>query len=92
MTTESELSRVDLARQALIAARGGQKNGTGKKPRRHTTTAVRRSGRGEGAGQHPQDRGPAPRKPPSTIKHTQIPLALTSCPKPRDRTWKPVMV
>ncbi|MFJ7200935.1 MULTISPECIES: DciA family protein [unclassified Streptomyces] len=47
MTTESELSGIDLARQALIAAReAAKKNGaTSKKPKRRTTTAVRRDGR-----------------------------------------------
>ncbi|WP_331763448.1 hypothetical protein [Streptomyces anulatus] len=47
MTTESELSGVDLARQALLAAReAARKNGaTSKKPKRRTTTAVRREGR-----------------------------------------------
>ncbi|OLO25429.1 hypothetical protein PZ61_0237685 [Streptomyces sp. MNU77] len=48
MTTESELSGVDLARQALLAAReAARKSGaTAKKPkRRTTTTAVRREGR-----------------------------------------------
>ncbi|MFC8705857.1 DUF721 domain-containing protein [Streptomyces anulatus] len=47
MTTESELSGVDLARQALLAAReAARKNGaTAKKPKRRTTTAVRRDGR-----------------------------------------------
>ncbi|MFI0763209.1 DciA family protein (plasmid) [Streptomyces anulatus] len=47
MTTESELSGVDLARQALLAAREtARKNGaTAKKPKRRTTTAVRRDGR-----------------------------------------------
>ncbi|MFC9035121.1 DUF721 domain-containing protein [Streptomyces arboris] len=47
MTTESELSGVDLARQALLAAReAARKNGTtSKKPKRRTTTAVRRDGR-----------------------------------------------
>ncbi|MER6103720.1 DUF721 domain-containing protein [Streptomyces sp. NPDC001832] len=47
MTTESELSGVDLARQALIAAReAAKKNGaTSKKPKRRTGTVVRRDGR-----------------------------------------------
>ncbi|MGP3635586.1 DUF721 domain-containing protein [Streptomyces sp. 24-1644] len=47
MTIESELSGVDLARQALIAAReAARKNGaTSKKPKRRTTTVVRRDGR-----------------------------------------------
>ncbi|KQZ12115.1 DciA family protein [Streptomyces clavifer] len=47
MTTESELSGVDLARQALLAAReAAKKNGaTSKKPKRRTTTVVRRDGR-----------------------------------------------
>lgn len=47
MTTESELSGVDLARQALLAAReAARKNGaTSKKPKRRTTTVVRREGR-----------------------------------------------
>lgn len=47
MTTESELSGVDLARHALLAAReAAKKNGaTSKKPKRPTTTAVRRDGR-----------------------------------------------
>lgn len=47
MTTETELSRVDLARQALLAAReAARKNGaTTKKPKRRTGTAVRRDGR-----------------------------------------------
>ncbi|MCA1224060.1 hypothetical protein [Streptomyces sp. 8L] len=40
-----ELSGVDLARQALIAAReAAKKNGTTRKPKRRTTT-VRRAGR-----------------------------------------------
>ncbi|MEK8141620.1 DUF721 domain-containing protein [Streptomyces sp. M10(2022)] len=47
MTTDSELSGVDLARQALLAAReAARKNGaTSKKPKRRTTTVVRRDGR-----------------------------------------------
>ncbi|MFD4341768.1 DUF721 domain-containing protein [Streptomyces anulatus] len=47
MTTEPELSGVDLARQALLAAREtARKNGaTAKKPKRRTTTAVRCDGR-----------------------------------------------
>ncbi|WP_331735718.1 DciA family protein [Streptomyces sp. NBC_00057] len=47
MTTESELSGVDLARQALLAAReAAKRNGaTSKKPKRRTTTVVRRDGR-----------------------------------------------
>ncbi|MFD6478937.1 DUF721 domain-containing protein [Streptomyces anulatus] len=47
MTTESELSGVDLARQALLAAREtARKSGaTSKKPKRRTTTTVRRDGR-----------------------------------------------
>ncbi|MER6648610.1 DciA family protein [Streptomyces anulatus] len=47
MTTESELSGVDLARQALLAAREtARKSGaTRQKPKRRTTTAVRRDGR-----------------------------------------------
>ncbi|MFF3735188.1 DciA family protein [Streptomyces sp. NPDC002476] len=47
MTTESELSGVDLARQALVAAReAAKKNGaTTKKPKLRTGTAVRRGGR-----------------------------------------------
>ncbi|MFD5557835.1 DUF721 domain-containing protein [Streptomyces sp. NPDC127068] len=47
MTTESELSGVDLARQALTAAReAAKKNGARTtKPKRRTTTAVRRDGR-----------------------------------------------
>ncbi|WLQ45129.1 DciA family protein [Streptomyces laculatispora] len=47
MTTETELSGVDLARQALVAAReAAKKNGaTTKKPKRRTTTVVRRDGR-----------------------------------------------
>ncbi|WP_371097735.1 DUF721 domain-containing protein [Streptomyces sanglieri] len=46
MTTEAKLSGVDLARQALVAAReAAKKNGaTTKKPKRRTT-AVRRDGR-----------------------------------------------
>ncbi|WP_331756913.1 DUF721 domain-containing protein (plasmid) [Streptomyces anulatus] len=47
MTTEPELSGVDLARQALLAAReAARKNGvTRQKPKRRTTTVVRRDGR-----------------------------------------------
>ncbi|MFD6426478.1 DUF721 domain-containing protein [Streptomyces sp. NPDC060198] len=47
MTAESELSGVDLARQALTAAReAARKNGAGRpKPKRRTTTVVRRDGR-----------------------------------------------
>ncbi|MDJ0465978.1 DciA family protein [Streptomyces sp. H27-C3] len=47
MTTETELSGVDLARQALLAAReAAKKNGaTRQKPKRRTGTAVRRDGR-----------------------------------------------
>ncbi|MFJ8405762.1 DUF721 domain-containing protein [Streptomyces microflavus] len=47
MTTEPELSGVDLARQALLAAReAAKKNGaTRQKPKRRTTTVVRREGR-----------------------------------------------
>ncbi|MFE2116921.1 hypothetical protein ACFXAY_26410 [Streptomyces microflavus] len=47
MTTESELSGVDLARQALLAAReAAKKNGsTRQKPKRRTATVVRREGR-----------------------------------------------
>ncbi|MFB7483000.1 hypothetical protein ACFUEM_32665 [Streptomyces anulatus] len=47
MTTESELSGVDLARQALLATReASRKSGaTRQKPKRRTTTAVRRDGR-----------------------------------------------
>ncbi|MFF7365017.1 DUF721 domain-containing protein [Streptomyces sp. NPDC008125] len=47
MTAESELSGVDLARQALTAAReAAKKNGaTAKMPKRRTTTVVRRDGR-----------------------------------------------
>ncbi|MFG2613903.1 hypothetical protein [Streptomyces anulatus] len=47
MTTESELSGVDLARQALLAAReAARKSGaTLQKPKRCTTTVVRRDGR-----------------------------------------------
>ncbi|MFI7086548.1 hypothetical protein ACIBUR_23495 [Streptomyces anulatus] len=47
MTTESELSGVDLARHALLAAReAARKSGaTRQKPKRRTTTAVRRDGR-----------------------------------------------
>ncbi|MFI8200411.1 DUF721 domain-containing protein [Streptomyces sp. NPDC085942] len=46
MTTQSELSGVDLVRQALLAARqAAKKNGaTQKKPKRRTGTAVRRDG------------------------------------------------
>ncbi|MFD8715391.1 DUF721 domain-containing protein [Streptomyces anulatus] len=47
MTTESEMSGVDLARQTLLAAREtARKNGASRqKPKRRTTTAVRRDGR-----------------------------------------------
>ncbi|MCY0930894.1 DciA family protein [Streptomyces sp. H27-H1] len=47
MTTGTELSGVDLARQALLAAReAAKKNGAQtKKPRRRTGTVVRRDGR-----------------------------------------------
>ncbi|WP_329359898.1 hypothetical protein [Streptomyces anulatus] len=47
MTTESELSGVDLARHALLAARAAaRKSGaTPQKPKRRTTTVVRRDGR-----------------------------------------------
>ncbi|MFI2214937.1 DciA family protein [Streptomyces sp. NPDC020141] len=47
MTTESELSGVDLARQALAAAReAAKRNGSAtRKPKRRTTTVVRRDGR-----------------------------------------------
>ncbi|MFD5349082.1 DciA family protein [Streptomyces anulatus] len=47
MTTESELSGVDLARQAPLAAREAAKknSATRQKPKRRTTTAVRRDGR-----------------------------------------------
>ncbi|MFC9183317.1 DUF721 domain-containing protein [Streptomyces globisporus] len=47
MTVESELSGVDLARQALLAAReAARKNGaTSKKPKRRTTTVAPREGR-----------------------------------------------
>ncbi|WEH38945.1 DUF721 domain-containing protein [Streptomyces sp. AM 2-1-1] len=47
MSAESELSGVDLARQALTAAReAAKKNGaTAKKPKRRTITVVRRDGR-----------------------------------------------
>ncbi|GHH55500.1 DciA family protein [Streptomyces candidus] len=47
MTTETELSGVDLARQALLAAReAAKKNGvSARKPKRRTTTVVRRDGR-----------------------------------------------
>ncbi|MFJ8755255.1 DciA family protein [Streptomyces sp. NPDC102441] len=47
MTTETQPSGVDLARQALLAAReAARKNGaTTKKPKRRTGTAVRRDGR-----------------------------------------------
>ncbi|MFF2026741.1 DciA family protein [Streptomyces sp. NPDC058171] len=47
MSTESELSGVDLARQALTAAReAAKKNGARTtKPKRRTTTVVRRDGR-----------------------------------------------
>ncbi|WEH43989.1 DciA family protein [Streptomyces sp. AM 2-1-1] len=46
-TVQPELSGVDLARQALTAAReAAKKNGaTAKKPKRRTTTVVRRDGR-----------------------------------------------
>ncbi|MFI1067025.1 DUF721 domain-containing protein [Streptomyces spororaveus] len=62
MTTE--LSGVDLARQALVAAReAARKNGaTSKKPKRRTTTVVRRDGReplglGSAIGQMLTERG-----------------------------------
>ncbi|MER5747127.1 DUF721 domain-containing protein [Streptomyces sp. NPDC002225] len=47
MSTESELSGVDLARQVLIAAReAAKKNGsTPRKPKRRISTAVRHGGR-----------------------------------------------
>ncbi|WP_240351154.1 hypothetical protein [Streptomyces olivoreticuli] len=47
MTTESELSGMDLARQALVAAReAAKKNGTtSPKPKRRTGTVVRHDGR-----------------------------------------------
>ncbi|MGW2282879.1 DciA family protein [Streptomyces sp. NPDC001770] len=47
MSAEPELSGVDLARQALTAAReAAQRNGAGRpKPKRRTTTVVRRDGR-----------------------------------------------
>ncbi|MEV8455480.1 DUF721 domain-containing protein [Streptomyces sp. NPDC052095] len=46
MSTESELSGVDLARQVLIAAReAAKKNGAARKPPRRTGTAVRHGGR-----------------------------------------------
>ncbi|MFJ5129888.1 DUF721 domain-containing protein [Streptomyces sp. NPDC088555] len=47
MTTEPELSGVDLARQALAAAReAARKTGAStRKPKRRTSTAVRRDGR-----------------------------------------------
>ncbi|MGW6286284.1 DciA family protein [Streptomyces sp. NPDC055107] len=47
MTTESELSGVDLARHALLAAREAARKigATRQKPKRPTTTAVRRDGR-----------------------------------------------
>ncbi|WP_331745273.1 DciA family protein (plasmid) [Streptomyces sp. NBC_01116] len=47
MTTEPELRGVDLARQALLAAReAARKSGaTRQKPKRRTTTVVRRDGR-----------------------------------------------
>ncbi|MFD3651604.1 DUF721 domain-containing protein [Streptomyces cyaneofuscatus] len=47
MTTESELIGVDLARQALLAAReAARKSGANRqKPKRRTTAAVRRAGR-----------------------------------------------
>ncbi|MFJ6452276.1 hypothetical protein ACIQNV_37370 [Streptomyces hydrogenans] len=47
MSTVPELSGVDLARQALLAAREAAKtNGTARqKPKRRTCTALRRDGR-----------------------------------------------
>ncbi|MFB7918104.1 DUF721 domain-containing protein [Streptomyces sp. NPDC056061] len=46
MTSAPQLSGVDLARQALIAAReAAKKNGATKKPRRRTGLTVRRDGR-----------------------------------------------
>ncbi|MFD4595668.1 hypothetical protein [Streptomyces rubiginosohelvolus] len=47
MTVESELSGVNLARQALLAARdAAKKNGTSsKKSKRRATTVVRREDR-----------------------------------------------
>lgn len=47
MSTESELSGVDLARQALLAAREAAKKrgATSKKPKRRSGTALRRDGR-----------------------------------------------
>ncbi|MEV6477606.1 DUF721 domain-containing protein [Streptomyces sp. NPDC051657] len=47
MTTESELSGVDLARQALLASgeEPRESGATRQKPKRRTTTAVRRDGR-----------------------------------------------
>ncbi|MFB7435095.1 DUF721 domain-containing protein [Streptomyces microflavus] len=47
MTTEPKISGVDLARQALLAAReAAKKNGAARhKPKRRATTVVRREGR-----------------------------------------------
>ncbi|MFH8692632.1 hypothetical protein ACH4EC_37990 [Streptomyces anulatus] len=66
MTTESELSGVDLARQALLAAREAAKknSATRQKPKRRTTTAVRRDGReplglGDATGMMMTERGMA---------------------------------
>ncbi|MFJ1803995.1 DUF721 domain-containing protein [Streptomyces sp. NPDC088180] len=85
MTTESELSGVDLARQAPIAAReAAKKNGaTSKKPKRRTTTVVRRDGReqlglGSATGRMMTERGTAPAAGGSVLAHFDTILAAVA--------------
>ncbi|MEI5031882.1 hypothetical protein RB201_00215 [Streptomyces sp. S1A(2023)] len=87
MTTESEPGGVDLARQALLAARdAAKKNGaTNKKPKRRTnsTTAVRREGReplglGSGISRMMTERGiAAPAAAGSILGHFDTILTAT---------------
>jgi hypothetical protein len=68
----TELRRVDLARQALVAAReAAKKNGaTGKeKPKRRTGTVVRRDGREDPcASLRPSGRGSCGQRPRRVVK------------------------
>ncbi|MEW2308932.1 DciA family protein [Streptomyces sp. NPDC006864] len=86
MTTESELSGVDLARQALLAAReAARKNGaTSNKLKRRTTTVVRRDGReplglGSAIGMMMTERGmAAPAAGGSVLAHFDTILAAVA--------------
>ncbi|MES9592321.1 hypothetical protein ABZ776_28075 [Streptomyces sp. NPDC007076] len=92
MTTE--LSGVDLARQALLAAReAAKKNGAQtKKPKRRTSTAVRRDGReplglGAAIGMMMTEQKTRVQHPAGTrAPHVESRCSTRSCPKPPARS------